>query len=135
MRRFYPQQTSLGVSLFVVFLGFFMNELMIVIAIIGILDAIAIPAYKTYTIRAQVSEGLGFADAAKVAVSESFIASGKWPVDNAAAGLDTSTNITSKYVKSVTNANGQITVLLGGDLDPAASAGGATPSVVFTPAV
>src|SRR5260221_4942208 len=91
--------------------GFTLIELMIVVAIIGILAAIAIPAYQTYTIRAQESEALGFADAAKVAVAESFTASGSWPATNAAAGLAAAASITSKYVVSVTNAGGVITVL------------------------
>src|SRR5258708_5378982 len=110
--------------------GFTLIELMIVVAIIGILAAIAIPAYQTYTIRAQESEALGFADAAKVAVAESYTASGAWPADNTAAGLDTSTNITSKYVVSVENAAGQITVTTAKDIN-ALGAG----TIILTPAL
>ena len=66
--------------------GFTLIELMIVVAIIGILAAIAIPAYQDYTIRAQASEGLAMASATKAAVAEYYADKGTWPADDGAAG-------------------------------------------------
>lgn len=87
--------------------GFTLIELMIVIAIIGILAAIAIPAYQDYTIRTKVSEGLSLAGVAKIAVSETYNATGSYPtIDPAHAsyGLPTASEISGTYVSTITAA-------------------------------
>ncbi|MDJ0700090.1 MAG: pilin [Woeseiaceae bacterium] len=90
--------------------GFTLIELMIVVAIIGILAAIAIPAYQDYTIRAQVSEGLSLAAGAKAAVTEYYQDRGVYPGNNAFAGLSAANTIAGNYVSQVTVLNGLITV-------------------------
>jgi type IV pilus assembly protein PilA len=94
--------------------GFTLIELMIVVAIIGILAAIAIPAYQDYTIRAQVSEGLSLAAGSKTAVAEYYQDRGVMPTTNVMAGVSLPGEITGKYVDTVTvGAAGSITVTYG----------------------
>ncbi|MDE1892986.1 MAG: pilin [Xanthomonadaceae bacterium] len=81
--------------------GFTLIELMIVVAIIAILAAIAIPAYQDYLIRAQVSEGAVLTDGAKTAISEFYSNTGTFPSTNASAGLASPASIAGKYVSQV----------------------------------
>ena len=91
--------------------GFTLIELMIVVAIIGILAAIAIPAYQDYTIRGQVSEGLTLAAAAKASISEFYAQNGRAPANRTEAGMSpNAVDTTGNYVSSLAVANGVITV-------------------------
>lgn len=81
--------------------GFTLIELMIVVAIIGILAAVAIPLYQRYTIRTQVSEGLNLSSGARIAVSDFYMNTGGWPSDNATAGLALPTEITGDFTAQV----------------------------------
>jgi len=89
--------------------GFTLIELMIVVAIIGILAAIAVPAYQDYTARAQVSEAFNLGGAQKLAVTEYHANYGLYPADNDTAGVADSSQINGKYVASVTIAGSTIT--------------------------
>ncbi|HGT2176760.1 TPA: pilin [Neisseria gonorrhoeae] len=92
--------------------GFTLIELMIVIAIVGILAAVALPAYQDYTARAQVSEAILLAEGQKSAVTEYYLNNGEWPEDNDKAGVASASDIKGKYVKSVTVANGVVTATM-----------------------
>ena len=108
--------------------GFTLIELMIVVAIIGILAAVAIPAYSDYTIRAKVTEGIGMAAAAKTAVSEYRLSKAGFPSTNASAGI--SGTISSPFVSSLTvGAGGVITVTF----SPTASSEISGETLIFTP--
>ncbi|EMU4014920.1 pilin [Neisseria gonorrhoeae] len=95
--------------------GFTLIELMIVIAIVGILAAVALPAYQDYTARAQVSEAILLAEGQKSAVTEYYLNHGTWPADNGAAGVASSSSIKGKYVQSVTVAKGVVTAEMKSD--------------------
>ncbi len=81
--------------------GFTLIELMIVVAIIAILAAIAIPAYQDYLVRSQVSEGAVLADGAKTAIAEFYSNTGHFPQNNESAGLAPALSISGKYVTQV----------------------------------
>ncbi len=109
--------------------GFTLIELMIVVAIIGILAAVAIPAYQDYTIRAQVTEGIGFAAAAKTAVSEFIVSQNTLPDSASQAGF--STDVSTEVISGMSydDSAGSIEVIfndLGGDTS-------ADETIKFTP--
>ncbi|ENW3229012.1 pilin, partial [Neisseria gonorrhoeae] len=89
--------------------GFTLIELMIVIAIVGILAAVALPAYQDYTARAQVSEAILLAEGQKSAVTEYYLNHGIWPENNGAAGVASASTIKGKYVQKVEVAKGVVT--------------------------
>ncbi|EMR8808786.1 pilin, partial [Neisseria gonorrhoeae] len=92
--------------------GFTLIELMIVIAIVGILAAVALPAYQDYTARAQVSEAILLAEGQKSAVTEYYLNNGIWPANNGDAGVASASDIKGKYVKEVEVKNGVVTATM-----------------------
>ena len=94
--------------------GFTLIELMIVVAIIGILAAIAIPAYQDYTIRAQVTEGLNLASSLKASVSEYYASNGLWPDTVVQLGMDAANLPKGKYVSQIDVVNGTINITYSG---------------------
>ena len=97
--------------------GFTLIELMIVITIIGILASLAVSAYQTYTVRAQVSEGINFAIGAKVPIVDAYTNGGVAPANRVAAGMTPiATDSRGSYVTSVEIVNGRVDVTFGGPL-------------------
>ena len=99
--------------------GFTLIELMIVVAIVAILAAIALPAYQDYIIRSQVSEAAVLLDGTKTSVTEYFENKGSFPANNTSGGLPTAASITGNYVSSVTTAAGVTTALMGNSANTA----------------
>jgi type IV pilus assembly protein PilA len=107
--------------------GFTIIELMIVVTIIGIISALAIPVYQSYVTRAKIVEALQVVRPIQIAVSERYATAGQWPADNAAANLAQPAELRGRYVRSVEVVAGVITVTFG---DPAL----ANQTVTLTPA-
>ena len=96
--------------------GFTLVELMIVIAIIGILAALAIPAYQDYTVRAQVQEGVKLSVQASNAVAEVYMSSGSGPANRSEAGLSADAEDTQgRYVKSVDIIDSEVVITFGNE--------------------
>lgn len=95
--------------------GFTLIELMIVVAIIGILASMAIPAYQSFTIRAQVAEGLNLSGPLKNAVASFHNDNGAFPVDNADAALEPAASYTGKYTDSIFVTGAVISIQFGND--------------------
>jgi len=114
--------------------GFTLIELMIVVAIIGILAAIAIPAYQDYTVRSKVTEGINLASAAETTVAEGFQSGGMAGMSAAAGAW---TFVATKYVSgiAITGTTGVITVTYNGTANGISQLGTTAKTLAFTPNV
>lgn len=91
--------------------GFTLIELMIVVAIVGILVSVAVPSYQDYVLKAKIVEGIAAASAAKVSVGDVYATTNSFPTTNAEAGLGNSTEYATEIIKQVdVGANGVVTV-------------------------
>ena len=111
--------------------GFTLLEMMIVIAIIGIVAAVAIPSYQDYTVRSQVAEGINLASAAQAAIAETYLYRGTAPANREAAGLSAAaTNTQGRYVAQLEIVDGEVIITYGNDANASNLAG---QTLVMTP--